>query len=143
MNLRLSNNTTFIDITVTDENPVGASKIANTIAETYRKFRLEQRQQRQQKVATSEARTRRFAKNLGEASPQFHTLGAPPNGPLWSSLVVPVQPSLEKIARQRIESGDRVEGAKALRYFKSASNIKLLKPFLNDPGSVTRAADKF
>ncbi len=54
VNLRLSNNTTFIDITVTDENPVGASKIANTIAETYRKFRLEQRQQRQQKVATSE-----------------------------------------------------------------------------------------
>jgi hypothetical protein len=47
-----------------------------------------------------------------------------------------VEPSLEKFAREKINATNamyRVEGIKALRYFKSAANIKLLKPLLNDP----------
>jgi hypothetical protein len=51
-------------------------------------------------------------------------------------LEVPLSPSLEKIAQRLVTSKDeRITGIRELRYFKSAKNIKLLKPLLNDPGS--------
>ena len=88
--------------------------------------------------------TRKFAKRFGKKTVKFHTVSTlllPPtsirsNTPLWTSLIVPVQPALEEFAREAIRSDDllrRVEGIKALRHFKSAANIKLLMPFLNDP----------
>jgi uncharacterized protein involved in exopolysaccharide biosynthesis len=42
LDLRLINNTKYIEISVTDENPIQAAKIANAIAETYRELRTEQ-----------------------------------------------------------------------------------------------------
>ena len=50
-------------------------------------------------------------------------------------LDVPVNPTLEKTAKQLIRSKDwrsRDEGIRALGCFKSAENIQLLKPLLND-----------
>ena len=82
------------------------------------------------------ARTRQFAKRRLKAPLQFFTFGPRPELPLWTSLMVPVQPSLEKFAHERIKSTnwmERAEAARALQYFKSASNTKLLKPLLNDP----------
>lgn len=46
-------------------------------------------------------------------------------------LEVPITPTLETMARQLIRSND-VNGIRALGYFKSAKNIRLIKPFLND-----------
>lgn len=46
-------------------------------------------------------------------------------------LEVPITPALETMARQLIRSND-VTGIRALGHFKSAKNIRLIKPFLND-----------
>lgn len=46
-------------------------------------------------------------------------------------LEVPITPTLETTARQLVRSND-VTGIRALGYFKSAKNIRLIKPFLND-----------
>jgi uncharacterized protein involved in exopolysaccharide biosynthesis len=45
LDLRPINNTKFVDLSVTDENPILAAKIANAIAETYRELRLDQTRQ--------------------------------------------------------------------------------------------------
>jgi len=44
LKLHLINNTRFLDISVTDENPIEAAKIANAIAQSYRNFRIERNQ---------------------------------------------------------------------------------------------------
>ena len=41
-------------------------------------------------------------------------------------------PEVEKLARRLIRAGGGVEGVKVLSHFRSAANIKLLKPLLND-----------
>lgn len=76
----------------------------------------------------------------------------------WMALAVPILPSLETTARRFIRSPEDflvetpewartnaamkadwlkstfcMQGIKALRYFKSAENIELIKPFLTDP----------
>lgn len=55
----------------------------------------------------------------------------------WSSgLIVPADAQLEKLALEYLRSNDaptRTRGLDALRYFKSESNIALLKSLLNDP----------
>jgi uncharacterized protein involved in exopolysaccharide biosynthesis len=45
LNLHLVPNSRFLDISVTDGNPVEAAKIANAIAEAYRDFRINQNRQ--------------------------------------------------------------------------------------------------
>jgi uncharacterized protein involved in exopolysaccharide biosynthesis len=45
LNLHLVTNSRFLDISVTDGNPVEAAKIANAIAEAYRDFRINQNRQ--------------------------------------------------------------------------------------------------
>src|SRR5262249_39089210 len=109
------------------------------------------------------ARARKFAKQKENDSREAHVFSFPQAG-LWSSLTVPVVPSLQPIARRMIQAPElfvarnldwlpesergrplaqsqlegelntrRAEGIAALRYFKSAANIRLLKPLLNHP----------
>lgn len=60
-------------------------------------------------------------------------------------VAVPVDESLEKLARKLLHSEDyqqRCEGARALRYFRSDENIARAKALLDDPGySVNRQAE--
>lgn len=54
-------------------------------------------------------------------------------------LEVPVTPALEQMGKQLVRSNDwqsREEGIKVLGCFKSAKNVQLLKPFLNDSNYV-------
>jgi hypothetical protein len=100
-------------------------------------------------------RARAFAKKAGPF--QFHSIYLPQESSsdhfyFNSYLVVPVEPALEKTARHLIASPDdfisanntpasvpqwrcdlRAQGVNALRHFKSAQNIKLLKSLLNSP----------
>ncbi|HWB58053.1 MAG TPA: hypothetical protein VG733_01110 [Chthoniobacteraceae bacterium] len=75
------------------------------------------------------------------------------DGNLGANLSVPVEPSLEKLAHRLISDPGsfvknpdtyvaaelRADGAGALRWFKSAENIKLLKSLLADPGRYATA----
>jgi hypothetical protein len=99
------------------------------------------------------ARVRKSAKAPSDGRLKFHTLGQIPDSASFNCfLIVPVQPSLEKIAKHLIAAPEyfanwkdkrdfdlwwrwqlRCEGVDALRYFNSAANIKLLQSLLNDP----------
>jgi hypothetical protein len=99
------------------------------------------------------AQARKSAKAPSDGLLRLHRLGQIPDSAFFSSfLIVPVQPSLEKIAKHLIAAPEafangkdksdfnlswrwplRVDGVDALRHFKSAANIKLLKSLLNDP----------
>jgi hypothetical protein len=100
-------------------------------------------------------RARSFAKKAGPF--RLHSIYLPQESSsdhyyFRSYLVVPVEPSLEKTARRLIAAPDdfistnsepvsatgwrcdlRAEGVNALRYFKSAQNIRLLKSLLDAP----------
>jgi len=100
------------------------------------------------------ARTRKLAKQPA-ASTNVFTFQHIPQKPLenpWASLAVPATPALEKIAREMIADPEpfigsedslatrvwmrcqwRAIGVDALRYFKSARNIRLMKSLLKDP----------
>jgi hypothetical protein len=99
------------------------------------------------------AEARKFAKIKPQRDLQFHKFDRFPNGPLWTSLLVPVQPTLEKVAKHLIAAPEdfaawtknpplrwelglwRRDGVDALRYFKSKNNVRLLKSLLDDSES--------
>jgi hypothetical protein len=97
---------------------------------------------------------RSLAKSPAKKTVQFHEFPTIPNGSPFHRLKVPVQPSLERVARRLITTPEefvqgkdgrdmnpvlrrmlRAEGVDALRYFKSAQNARLLKSLLCDSDS--------
>lgn len=61
------------------------------------------------------------------------------------NVTVPVDDRLERRAIESIRSESyerRLEGARALRYFKSDENIDRLKPLLDDPGNILRPGEQ-
>jgi hypothetical protein len=79
------------------------------------------------------------------AQPFGCSIRLPGEGMGIDTMTVPVDPRLEKAARQWAQSKDqefRVEGAKALLYFQSGGNIDRLRALLEDPASVLQSRDE-
>ena len=114
MDLRPVRNTSLIEIRVFSEKPEEAAKIANEIAEVYKKHRLEQRMELSEggikaleaKFQTQEEKVREAQTNVDRLRKELNIADAVASGDAPSPLIT--AETLRKLERMRIESKTRL-----------------------------------